>query len=1425
MPSPSLSSPTTPVASSTNGIVNSLLDGEKWAALPQNIITYSFPGINAAWSSNYTGIFDLPAEINYDFAGLNAAQQLDAQAELQVWANVANISFLQVPDSSTWVGDIRFAFSALVAASGAESYAYTPSSVAAAGDIWIAPSYNLAQAKFGFQHLLQHEIGHALGLKHPFDPGTNGFTLSKAEDYIGNSIMSYNIMPSRPDAFASTFLPTTPMIYDIAAIQYLYGANMNYHAGNDTYTFLPGQDYYQTIWDAGGVDTFDYGAATTGCTLDLQPGHWSQCGNPISYSGSGSFPNRLETVAIALNVIIENAIGGSGNDTLIGNNANNILNGGDGDDIFQTGKGVDIIDGGNGSDLLLLFGTQAIYKISNPVEGKFHIIFRSNSEDIAVSNVEKVQFASATPMLLANAVNSVSGLVYGTSGDDVLFGDFGEDMIDGGAGADKMIGGIGNDTYIVDNIGDRIIETSNLITEIDTVQSSISYTLATNVEKLTLSELGNLNINGTGNALNNTITGNSGNNILNGGLGNDALIGGGGNDTLNGGYGSDTLTGGLGDNLLTGGTVTDQGVDTAFFSGNRSDYKIQLLAETIIRLTHTVNGIAGTDKLINIENAVFDDGAYAVAQPANNNSQWLLYNVASYRDDILEGTSGSDTIYAGLGNDAVSGNDGADILYGEAGNDSITGGTGDDILYGDAGKDNLVGGLGDDQLEGGTGNDTLNGGAGGDIMKGGKGNDIYMVDTSGDIITENLNEGIDKVRTSLTSYTLGDNSENLEYIGTPVAVLDNQGKATGEFTTQLFTFTGIGNVLANTITGNTGNDILDGGAEADTLIGGLGDDIYIVDNIGDKIIEKFGEGADLIKTGLSKYSLATMALAYVENLDYIGNNGAIANFVGVGNALNNTLTGNTGNDSLNGGVGNDTLIGGEGNDKLIGGAGNDILNGGDGNDTLYGGQCDDTLIASAGNDAFIGGDGADSLDLTRINFLFAYKGKITGYTVSRPDAKTVLITDNETGQQLTLNSIENYIFSDGAFTYKQLIANVASSLSDTYTGDATAETFNGLAGDDSISGGGGNDTLTGGLGNDIIDGGTGGDTLIGGLGSDSYVVDTAAVADPDPGKAVVGDIVIEAPHEGIDKVQTSLTHYALGDNIENLEYLGTPVALVNSQGIATGETQIQQLAFTGIGNALGNLIKGGNGNDTLDGGGGKDTLIGGLGNDTYIVNNFGDKAVEKDAQGNDTGGIDTVQSSISYNLGGNSNLENLTLTGSNTLNGVGNLLDNSLTGNEGNNILNGKEGDDILDGGTGIDTLLGGLGDDTLIYDNADRKIDGGAGIDLLKIGASGITVDLSQPSLGKITGIEKLDLSGAGNNSLIVNATSLLNLTGPDGHELYVTGDAGDNIRIHTLTGAMWEDAGITNVNGVNYHQYIHITGTVTDHLYVLDTVGLSLV
>ena len=208
-------------------------------------------------------------------------------------------------------------------------------------------------------------------------------------------------------------------------------------------------------------------------------------------------------------------------------------------------------------------------------------------------------------------------------------------------------------------------------------------------------------------------------------------------------------------------------------------------------------------------------------------------------------------------------------LTGTANADTLIGGSGNDSLSGLGGNDTLIGNAGNDQLDGGTGTDTL---------LGGLGDDTYVVDSASDVVTENANEGIDSVYSSITR-TLGANSENLTLTGS----------------------------TAINGTGNTLNNLLTGNSAANTLTGGVGDDTYVIGS-GDSVVEASNAGTDTVQSTIT-YTLA----ANVENLILLGTNA----IKGTGNTLNNRLTGNSAANTLSGGTGADTLIGGAGNDSYV----------------------------------------------------------------------------------------------------------------------------------------------------------------------------------------------------------------------------------------------------------------------------------------------------------------------------------------------------------------------------------------------------------------------------------------------------------------------------------------------------------------------------
>jgi Ca2+-binding RTX toxin-like protein len=300
-------------------------------------------------------------------------------------------------------------------------------------------------------------------------------------------------------------------------------------------------------------------------------------------------------------------------------------------------------------------------------------------------------------------------------------------------------------------------------------------------------------------------------------------------------------------------------------------------------------------------------------------------------------------------------------------------------------------------------------------MQGGIGNDTYTVDNVGDVVTENLNEGTDKVNSAIT-YTLGSNLENLTLTGS--GTINGTGN---EFNNAL-----TGNTGNNVLTGLAGNDTLDGGTGIDTLVGGVGNDSYIVDNTSDVVTENLTEGVDTVKAS------ATFTLS--ANIETLILTGAAA-MDGTGNSLNNSLTGNDYNNILNGGAGADTMTGAVGDDTyVVDDAGDTIVE-----------------IASGGTDTV-----QSSINYTLGN-------ELENLTLTGSIATTA-----------TGNGLNNTIIGNA-------LANVMS-------GGAGNDTLKGGAGNDSLQGEAGADNLQGEAGNDTLDGGAGNDVLTGGAGNDTYVL-------------------------------------------------------------------------------------------------------------------------------------------------------------------------------------------------------------------------------------------------------------------------------------------------------------------------------------------------
>ena len=963
---------------------------------------------------------------------------------------------------------------------------------------------------------------------------------------------------------------------------------------------------------------------------------------------------------------------------------------------------------------------------------------------------------------------------------DILLGNDLANILDGGKSDDAMAGGKGDDTYIVDNVEDVAVEMAGEGT--DLVKSSVSFTLGDNVENLTLT--GNNDINGTGNDLDNIITGN---------VGANRLDGKGGNDKLDGGAGADTYV------------IDDPGDEIIY-----------------------INEKAGPD-VDTVESSI------TFVLPGSK-----LLGIGFIENLTLVGTADIN----GGGNDfdnVITGNSGNNTLEGQLGNDTFFGGAGDDIYGVDAvgdlvvenpneGKDTVVSGvdytLGDNvenlSLTGkairGNGNtlnnvifgqyeseidNILNGGAGLDTMRGFGGNDTYFVDIPEDIIIEDVpganvggaivtGGGFDTVF-STANYKLGVFLEALHLVG-PVAVV------------------GIGNDGANIIVGNDLGNILDGGADADEMIGGKGDDTYVVDNAGDKVTEIGGEGTDTVQSFID-YVLAPE----LENLQLLG----IAGVSGTGNTGANVIVGNDGNNLLSGLGGADQLVGGLGDDVLKGGAGDDLLDGGGGTDTVdY-----SDLSVSVTVDLIAGkatGEGTDSL--ISIESVIGSKagdviGRFTGDGIldGRGGDDTILVAGGR-GQLLGGSGFDTLSFASaksavelslefGTATVSGQNAKVSgfemaigTDFDDVLTGHVDNERLEGGLGNDTIDGRSGADTIAGGLGSDKLTGGTGDDLFVyGGEGLDTITDFVAGQGTVDRIQvtqmfSTVARVLVSTRQVGVDteidfgsgnklvlaNVDMSkldvddftlpagnfIVGTATGDVIDGTTSPGLQPKATNETDVVRGNGGNDSISSLGGDD----LVEGGDGDDTLDPGTGADTVRGGTGNDTIIATADGSNDSFDGGAGIDTVSYATTGAGLLIDLADGKARAIGPQAGVDTLTDVENAAggngDDAMYGSAAANRLEGGAGNDTLDGKGGPDTLVGGLGSDTFVFSTgygADIVTDFEVGIDKLNLSLVASLTDLAAV-MGKASQSGKDTVIDLGNgDTLTLQGVTKASLTAGD--------------------------------------------------------------
>ncbi|WP_210316720.1 FG-GAP-like repeat-containing protein, partial [Bradyrhizobium sp. CIR3A] len=411
------------VSATNNAEIDGLLSGSKWSGT----ITYSFPDSPSDYVNPYSGGGGEPTTSGFASVPTQIQAAINYAIGLILSYTNANIQY-----AGTNGADIMVAQSP---AANPTAYAYYPGNYAPGGDVWFGTQYNFSLAKLGNYYFTTalHELGHAFGLKHSQEAGGPGnVAVPSAHDDSEYTVMSYRsyVGGSTTSGYTNEAYgyPQTYMANDILALQTMYGADYTTQNGSTVYTWNPttGQEFingvgqlapgggvggsanriYETVWDGGGVDTYDLSNYTTNLSINLNPGASSVFSSvQLAYLGEGHYAagNVYNAYLYGGDArsYIDNAVGGSGNDTIVGNAIANTLNGGGGNDTITGGAGNDTIDGGSGTDTAVYSGNEANYAISyNSATQTFTITdqrFGAPDGTDIVTGVEYLRFADSNP--------------------------------------------------------------------------------------------------------------------------------------------------------------------------------------------------------------------------------------------------------------------------------------------------------------------------------------------------------------------------------------------------------------------------------------------------------------------------------------------------------------------------------------------------------------------------------------------------------------------------------------------------------------------------------------------------------------------------------------------------------------------------------------------------------------------------------------------------------------------------------------------------------------------------------------------------------------------------------------------------------------------------------------------------------------------